>query len=253
MTKTKLERTLEKQNRERRRETMKANNMKIAESLVNSQPIINGIKIMDEDAEAFLDAILDQYDGNENNHVGFKSDLLPRPLIESSAVQYEKLKMYGMISSVIQYGNGGGIITLSEIAKTYKGRKEEAVRKVKEEEEKREQLETDYYKIQKMSAEDLRNIYLQAIAMNGTLKDSLSVQDKQLQVLKNLFASSEDGVDVQKVIMSRLIEQEEEKHQIRDVLVDKVGDLGVEAIKAAMPVILITIRAVLAENGIIIP
>ena len=57
-------------------------------------------------------------------------------------IQYEKLKMYRLISSCIPYGNGA-IITISDTAKTYKDRKEEALKK-QEEQERRQKLETDY-------------------------------------------------------------------------------------------------------------
>ena len=156
-----------------------------------------------------------------------------------------------MISSCIPYGNGA-IITISDTAKTYKDRKEEALRK-QEEQERRQKLETDYLKIQNMSVDQLREIYLQAVVANQTLQQSLDLQEKQLQVLKDLFASGEDGVAVQKEIMQMIIEQENDKYPIRDYLADKGGDLGVAAITAATPLVWSGIKAWLATKGIIIP
>ena len=164
----------------------------------------------------------------------------------------KKLKMYGLISSCIPYGNGA-IITISDTAKTYKNQKEKAVSKQKEEQERRQKLETDYLKIQGMSVEQLREIYLQAVVANQTLQQSLVLQEKQLQVLKDLFTSGEDGVAVQKEIMQMLIDQENNKHPIRDYLKDKGGDLGVAAITAATPLVWSGIKAWLATQGIIIP
>ena len=252
MAKSAIEKALEKQNKANAKAEREAKNRQIAESIIAGQPSLFGVRILDSDSETLLNAILSQYDGNDNNHVGFSGDDLPRSLHDSIAIQYEKLKMYGLISSCIPYGNGA-IITISDTAKTYKDRKEEALRKHEEEQERRQKLETDYLKIQNMSADQLREIYLQAVVVNQTLQQSIDRQEKQLQVLKDLFASGEDGVAVQKEIMQMLIDQEKDKHPVREYLADKGGDLGVAAITAATPLIWSGIKAWLATKGIIIP
>ena len=252
MAKSALEKAIDKQNKVTAKAERKARNGRIAESIIAGQPILFGVRILDSDSEAMLNAILSQYDGNENNHVSFRGDDLPRSLHDSIAVQYEKLERYGLISSCIPYGNGA-IITISDAAKTYKNRKEEALRKQEEEQERRRKLETDYLKIQNMSVDQLREIYLQALVTNQTLQRSHDLQEKQLQVLKDLFTSGEDGVAVQKEIMQMLIDQENDQHPIRDYLVDKGGDLGVEAITVATPFVWSGIKTWLATKGIIIP
>lgn len=252
MAKSAIEKALEKQNKANAKAEREAKNRQIAESIIAGQPTLFGVRILDSDSETLLNAILSQYDGNDNNHVGFRGDDLPRSLHDSIAIQYEKLKMYGLISSCIPYGNGA-IITISDTAKTYKDRKEEALRKHEEEQERRQKLETDYLKIQNMSADQLREIYLQAVVVNQTLQQSIDLQEKQLQVLKDLFASGEDGVAVQKEIMQMLIDQEKDKHPVREYLADKGGDLGVAAITAATPLVWSGIKAWLATKGIIIP
>ncbi len=252
MAKSAIEKALEKQNKANAKAEREAKNRQIAESIIAGQPILFGVRILDSDSEALLNAILSQYDGNDNNHVGFRGDDLPRSLHDSIAIQYEKLKMYGLISSCIPYGNGA-IITISDAAKTYKKRKEEALRKHEEEQERRQKLETDYLKIQNMSADQLREIYLQAVVANQTLQQSMDIQEKQLQVLKDLFTSGEDGVAVQKEIMQTLIDLENDKHPIREYLADKGGDLGVAAIMAATPLVWSGIIEWLATKGIIIP
>lgn len=242
MAKSALEKAIEKQNKANEKAEREARNRQIAASIIEGQPVLYGVRILDSDSEALLDAILSQYDGNENNHVGFRGDNLTRSLHDSIVIQYEKLKMYGVI-----------IFLYSITAKTYKDWKEEAVRKQKEEQERRQKLETDYLKIQGMPAEQLREIYLQAVVANQTLQQSLDLQEQQLQVLKDLFASGEDGVAVQKEIMQMLIDQENDKHPIREYLADKGGDLGVAAITAATPLVWSGIKAWLATQGIIIP
>lgn len=84
-------------------------------------------------------------------------------------------------------------------------------------------------------------------------KEQIAVLSQQLQVLKDLFASGEDGVAVQKEIMQMLIDQEKDKHPVREYLADKGGDLGVAAITAATPLVWSGIKAWLATKGIIIP
>lgn len=158
MAKSAIEKALEKQNKNNEKAEREARNRQIAASIIEGQPVLYGVRILDPDSEKMLDAILSQYDGNENNHVGFRGDNLPRSLYDSIAIQYEKLKMYGLISFCIPYGNGA-IITISDTAKTYKNQKEKAVSKQKEEQERRQKLETDYLKIQGMSVEQLREIY----------------------------------------------------------------------------------------------
>ena len=76
-------------------------NREYAKFIVDAQPMVSGFRVMDADAEALLKEILTQYDGNDKNHVGFRSENLPRSLTDSIAIQYEKLKLYGMLSFVI--------------------------------------------------------------------------------------------------------------------------------------------------------
>lgn len=84
-------------------------------------------------------------------------------------------------------------------------------------------------------------------------REQITVLSQQLQVLKDLFTSGEDGVSVQKEIMQMLIEQEKDKHPIGDLLKDKGADLGVAAITAATPLVWEGIKTWLATKGIIIP
>lgn len=252
MTKSEIVKAIEKQSKADAKNAREVKNRQTAEIIINGQPILFGVRVMDPDSEKVLDEILAQYDGNDDNHVNFCVDVLPRSLQISIAVQYEKLKMYGVVSSCIPY-MGGAIITLSDTAKTYKERKRDAIQKEYEEKEKREKLETDFLKIQGMSADQLRGIYLEAIVANQKLQETIDLQMSQLQTLKDIFASGEDGVAVQKEIMQMLIVKESDKHPVRKYLADKGGDLGIEAIKAVAPMIWSVIKEWLTTEGIIIP
>lgn len=86
----------------------------------------NGFRIMDAESEALLTEILNQYDGNENNHVGFNAEGIPRSLTANANVLYEALQMYGMIASSIPYGRGA-ILTITESAKNYFENKSKAL------------------------------------------------------------------------------------------------------------------------------
>lgn len=137
MAKSAFEKAIEKQTKEAQKAAREAKIRERAAAIVSAQPLVSGFQIMDQDAEAVLKAILDAYDGNENNYVGgFDRDVLPRYLQDSVNVEYEKLQMYGMLSSVLLYLSGANL-TISERAKTYFADKEAALARA--EEEKKEQ------------------------------------------------------------------------------------------------------------------
>ena len=137
MAKTAFEKAVEKQTKEAQKAAREAKIRERASAIVNAQPLVSGFQIMDQDAEVVLKAILDAYDGNENNYIGgFDRDLLPRYLQDSVGVEYEKLQMYGMLSSVLQYLSGANL-TITERAKSYFDDKETALTRA--EEDKKEQ------------------------------------------------------------------------------------------------------------------
>lgn len=113
MSKTNIEKAIEKQIKANKDAARIEQRRQEASEIVNSQPTLSGMRIIDEDSEKVLEAILEQYDGNEDNYIDFKEETLSRPLAESIALQYTKLKMYGLISSIQAYW-GGAVITLSK-------------------------------------------------------------------------------------------------------------------------------------------
>ncbi len=78
-------------------------------------------------------------------------------------------------------------------------------------------------------------------------------QEQEIQILKEIFTSGEDGVAVQKEIMQLMIEQEENKHPISDLLKDKGADLEVAAITAVAPLAMETVKQWLRKKGVFIP
>lgn len=70
----------------------------VASSIVNGQPSINGMRIMDAASEEVLAAILKKYDGNKLRHVQGSSDDVPAPYRTTLIPEFEKLRMYGVVT-----------------------------------------------------------------------------------------------------------------------------------------------------------
>lgn len=122
---------IEKQMKAQEKAAREAKLRERASGLVGAAHMVEGFRVMDPESEALLDEILKQYDGNERNYVSITRDLLPRSLQESCQVLYETLVMYGMVSSVLPYGNGA-MITLSDSGKSYFINKNAAAKRAEE-------------------------------------------------------------------------------------------------------------------------
>lgn len=139
MAKTYMEKAIEKQTKAAEKAAREARLREHASMIVSSQPIVSGFQIMDKDSEDTLQAILQQYDGNDRNYVNFNEDALTRPLRDSAGLQFEKLQMYGVVVSIIQYLSGS-MITLSDKAKTYFSDKDDALKRDKEEKAEKKRI-----------------------------------------------------------------------------------------------------------------
>ena len=106
MSKSPLERAMEKQRKEEQKAARQARIRDRASAIVLGAEVVGGFRVMDREAETTLQCILDQYDGNDNNYVNFDSDKLPSHLQESCSLEFEKLQMYGMLTSANIYING---------------------------------------------------------------------------------------------------------------------------------------------------
>jgi len=137
MAKSAFEKAFDKQIRENKKVVQKAEIHNQANAIMSAQPIVAGLRIMDKDAETTLKAILDAYDGNEDNTVrGFGRESLPSYLAPSFSVELEKLKLYGMLTRALQNLSGANL-TITERAKTYFDDKAAALSR--DEEERKEQ------------------------------------------------------------------------------------------------------------------
>ncbi|MGN0150524.1 MAG: hypothetical protein ACI4C7_09795 [Clostridia bacterium] len=109
------------------------------------------------------------------------------------------------------------------------------------------------------------NVQLQNVVENQNayidiLKEQLSIQkqqlefdEQQLNILKNIFASEEDGVAVEKEIMKLIQKQIDSSHPLWDYVKDKGGDIAVAGITNAIPIIYPAFKAFLASKGIMLP
>lgn len=109
------------------------------------------------------------------------------------------------------------------------------------------------------------NVQLQKVVENqneyiDVLKSQLSTQqqhleldEQQLTILKNIFASGEDGVAVENEIMKLIQEQIDSSHPLWDYVKDKGGDIAVAGVTAGVPVIYAAIKQYLASKGILLP
>lgn len=108
-----------------------------ASAIVAGAEFVSGFRVMDRESENMLQAILGQYDGNDNNYVNFNIEDLPQYLQDSFSLECETLQMYGMLSSVMNYVTGS-MITLSESGKKYFSDKESAYKRADEQQKKNE-------------------------------------------------------------------------------------------------------------------
>ena len=112
-------------------------------------------------------------------------------------------------------------------------------------EETAENTAANNVQLEKIVAQQSRHIDL--------LEKQLSTQEEQLTTLKNIFASTEDGVAVEKEIMKLIKEQIDESHPMWEYVKDKGGDVAVAGILQWGPVIWTAVKAYLATKGITLP
>lgn len=130
MAKSSFEKAIEKQQREAKRLADQEARRQTAATIVKGQPYISGMRIMDTAAEEVFQAILSIYDGNETRHVYGDYDVIPEAYQNSIGLEFEKLKMYGVVTSLHSYlGEWDAILTPQGL--TYFQDKESALLKEK--------------------------------------------------------------------------------------------------------------------------
>lgn len=109
MAKDPYTKALEKQMKEQKKAAEAAAQRERAKSIIDGQPIIAGFRIMDKDSEELLQIILERYSENDERFVSLNYDDAPKHMQYSIGLELEKLKMYGVISSYLNYMSGCNI------------------------------------------------------------------------------------------------------------------------------------------------
>jgi hypothetical protein len=133
MAKSPIEKALEKQQKEAKKLAEKEARQRTASAIVNGQPSIGGMRIMDEAAEEILKIILSVYDGNDNRQVHGSIDIIPKPYQISLQLEFDKLAMYGVITSPCVWITAMWEATLTPQGITYFEAKTEALKRHDEE------------------------------------------------------------------------------------------------------------------------
>lgn len=100
-----------------------------AHTIVNGQPMVGGMRIIDSGAEEILGIILKLYDGNENRSVENDISVFPTPYEYSLSIEFEKLKLYGMITMSIVSVDGSWEVVLAPQGITYFDDKDNAYKR----------------------------------------------------------------------------------------------------------------------------
>ena len=74
-----------------------------------------------------------------------------------------------------------------------------------------------------------------------------------MEILQNIFASSEDGVYVEKELMGLIKSEIDETHPLWDYVKDKGGDIMVSGITNGIPVLYNVFKTYLLSKGVISP
>ena len=88
---------------------------------------------------------------------------------------------------------------------------------------------------------------------NGIYKGQTLAEVKQLEILQNIFASGEDGVQVEKELMNLIKKEIDETHPLWEYVKDKGGDIAVAGATAGIPILYGAFKAYLLSKGIMLP
>lgn len=151
MAKSAFEKAIEKQMKQtkqldakRKREEDKKAREEVAEArkvalreratmIVSGQPMVGGMRIMDEAAEEIFKILLSVYKPNDERAVRGSFDIIPAAYHTSLSLEFEKLSLYGVISSPCVWINAMWETTITPQGITYFENKEQALKRHEEE------------------------------------------------------------------------------------------------------------------------
>ena len=121
-------RLAEKQAREAKIQAEKNARIAVAKSIVEKQPVIGGIKVLDKNLEEVLKILLKMYYDCKCFEIHADYDEIPEGYQSGLTQILDNLKQYGMIFRHIEFLDGGFDFSLSPQALTYFADKEKALK-----------------------------------------------------------------------------------------------------------------------------
>lgn len=129
----KRKREEDKRAREEAAEAQKVALRERATMIVRGQPMVGGMRIMDEAAEEIFKILLSAYKPNDERAVRGNFDIIPAAYHTSLSLEFEKLSLYGVISSPCVWIGGMWEATITPQGNSYFTNKEQALKKDAEE------------------------------------------------------------------------------------------------------------------------
>lgn len=121
----------DKQRRDTEKQARIKARMERASAIVNGQPTVNDMKILDDSAEKLVSLICEGY--CRDDYQVYNNDIeIPSYLENDLALEFEKLKQYGLISNYAYYIAGCWELTIFPSLLTYFERKEKAIMQEKQ-------------------------------------------------------------------------------------------------------------------------
>ena len=127
MAKTSLEKQIEKARREVKKAELHEATRQRAATIISNQPVVNGLRIVDDTAEIVLNCLIDNCSNTSTGYVNYDMDIFPQSISRSIGLEIEKLIQYGLVTSHMPWPNGG-TLNLLPCAFTYSDRKQTALR-----------------------------------------------------------------------------------------------------------------------------
>ena len=121
-------RLAERQAREAKIQTEKNARIAVAKSIIEKQPVLGGIKMLDKNSEELLKILLKMYDDCKCFDIHADYDEIPEGYQSGLTQILDNLKQYGMIFRHIEFLGGGFNFSLSPQALTYFADKEKALK-----------------------------------------------------------------------------------------------------------------------------
>lgn len=122
-----------KRSREEAAEARKVALREKAMTIVNGQPIIGGMRIMDAAAEEVFDVLLSAYQPNDKRTVRGNYSIIPAAYQDSLSLELEKLSLYGVISAPYVWPGAMWEATITPQGNRYFNDKEQALKRQQEE------------------------------------------------------------------------------------------------------------------------